>query len=210
MLQCDAGDTEKRMIALEHTLECIRVRGIPDVGFGDSLVEKYSFTSIKFSMDTAITTCQKTGLMFPSDPFGPAPRIDPRRAKWFNEIKMDESQPIRRGRWPLDDLESTEFVLIQDFCNEDGVAEPASDEPSSANLPPTESRGCIPHKQSYHWRSQGAKGENKGNCKGELSPKLSLITSILLCNAMEKVYPETSSLVSTLPSVGVRASFTAF
>jgi hypothetical protein len=91
MWQCDAGDTEKRTISLEHTLECIHERGIPDVGFGDSLVEKYSFTSIKFSMPlllVRVTTCQKTGIMFPSDTFGPAARKDPRRAKWFNEIKI--------------------------------------------------------------------------------------------------------------------------
>lgn len=76
------GTSVDRSRALESVLEYLAVREIPAAGFITSLRSRYSFSSIKFSMDTAIAACMKSGVSWPAVYRGPASTLGFERATW--------------------------------------------------------------------------------------------------------------------------------
>jgi hypothetical protein len=76
------GTTADRTRALEEVLDYLGTRQIPAAGFVERLRDNYRFSTIKFSMDTAIAACMRTGRSWPAAIAGPAASLGFERATW--------------------------------------------------------------------------------------------------------------------------------
>jgi hypothetical protein len=90
------GGTKERGRALEEVLDYLGTRQIPAAGFIESLRANYRFAAIKFSMDTAIAACMRTGDSWPAAFAGPAATLGFERATWGPRLRV-LARPEREG-----------------------------------------------------------------------------------------------------------------